>query len=228
MNFEFVNVSSQGISVEKRVFLDGEAVIDDEGIYHFKFTEEKNHELKIVVEDTEKKLISEKIISIIVKTPDLDCFSFSVTPDQGYEPLKVTLDASKVKLKDPDDSAVYFSFDFGDGEKKENVTNGIMSHTYKYDFQKENGEFSPTVTVRSRKGLTCTQKLAYPIIVKKELVQIELTSPTHPTQIAKVGKTVGFYAEFNGYPETMTWNFGDGTDEYTCKGRNCTEVTHEF
>jgi hypothetical protein len=26
----------------------------------------------------------------------------------------------------------------------------------------------------------------------------------------------------------MTWNFGDGTDEYTCKGRNCTEVTHEF
>jgi len=227
-HFEFESLSSSSLSVEKKVFFDNEALIDDEGIYRFKINDEEKHEFRIVVEDPEKKLKTEKTIRFIVKTPDLDCSSFTATPSQWFEPLKVTLDASKVKLKDPEDSAIYFSFDFGDGEKKENLSNGIMSHNYTYDYKKENGEYKPTVTVRSRKGLTCVQTLPFPIIVKKEIAQVELTSPSHPTQIAKVGKTISFYADFNGYPETMTRNFGDGTEEYTCKGRNCTEITHEF
>jgi len=81
-HFEFESLSSSSLSVEKKVFFDNEALIDDEGIYRFKINDEEKHEFRIVVEDPEKKLKTEKTIRFIVKTPDLDCSSFTATPSQ--------------------------------------------------------------------------------------------------------------------------------------------------
>ncbi|MDR0650489.1 MAG: PKD domain-containing protein [Candidatus Peribacteria bacterium] len=61
------------------------------------------------------------------------------------------------------------------------------------------------------------------VLVKKQLVQVDLSSTTHPTQIAKIGENIHLLAEFNGLPETMKWDFGDG-DTKQCKGRACAEI----
>ncbi|MDR3168378.1 MAG: PKD domain-containing protein [Candidatus Peribacteria bacterium] len=55
-----------------------------------------------------------------------------------------------------------------------------------------------------------------------------MSSSSHPTQSAKVGDSVRFLAEFNGLPETMKWDFGDGSTPLQCKGRGCAEVNKTF
>lgn len=222
LQFVFKNLSTSNLALKKKVFIDGEALIDNDGVYHFQIEDEGIHTLHIEVEDTEKNLKTEKTITIEVTTPEIAC-SLKANPDSWYENLNVKFDASEVKIKDKDDSAIYFSFDFGDGEKKENITNGLINHTYTYDYDKENGEYHPKVKIRTRKGLECESSLDVPILVKKALVSVDLIPESHPTQIAKVGDTINITADFNGLPEKMTWDFGDGTEQ-TCKGRNCTEI----
>ena len=65
-------------------------------------------------------------------------------------------------------------------------------------------------------------------MVKKNITTLEISSESHPTQIAKVGDTVHLIADFNGLPEKMTWDFGDNSPEQSCKGRSCTEVDKVF
>jgi PKD repeat protein len=101
----------------------------------------------------------------------------------------------------------------------------VISHTYTYDYDKENGIFQPKVSIITKKGLTQDITAEKSIFVKKQLVQIDLSSPSHPTQIAKVGDNVRFIAEFNGLPTTMKWDFGDKSLSTQCKGRTCTEVS---
>jgi PKD repeat protein len=138
------------------------------------------------------------------------------------------LDASKTTLNIPNDEIIYFSRDFGDGESKKNLTNGVISHVYRYDYTNENGEFIPKVTVTTRKGLTSQFSAGQSILVKKQLIQLAISSSSHPTQIAKVGDVIQFSAEFNGLPDTMKWNFGDGSDSVQCKGRSCVEVSKMY
>lgn len=227
LNFRFKNISSSKLSVQKKLFLDWEAIINDGDLYHFSIKDNENHILRIELEDTENDLKAEKILNIEVNTPDIIC-NLSANPDQWFEKLKVSLDASNIKLKDSTDSVMYFSFDFGDGEKKENINNGIISHSYVYDYSNENGEYRPKVKVQTRKWLTCEKQLDIPILVKKNITTLEISSESHPTQIAKVGDTVHLIADFNGLPEKMTWDFGDNSPEQSCKGRSCTEVDKVF
>ncbi|MDR3168379.1 MAG: hypothetical protein LBU27_01045 [Candidatus Peribacteria bacterium] len=43
------------------------------------------------------------------------------------------LDASQSVITVPGDEIIYFSWDFGDGESKINLPNGVIEHTYTYD-----------------------------------------------------------------------------------------------
>ena len=104
----------------------------------------------------------------------------------------------------------------------------MIAHTYKYDYDKENGIFLPKVSITTKKGLQAEIRAPQNILVKKQLVQIEISSTSHPTQIAKAGDVVEFFAEFNGLPDKMIWDFGDGSDPYQCKGRSCTEITKTY
>jgi PKD repeat protein len=140
----------------------------------------------------------------------------------------VRLDASQSVITVPGDEIIYFSWDFGDGESKINLPNGVIEHTYIYDHAKENGSFQPKVVITTRKGYTATIQPELPILVKKQLIQVNLSSTSHPTQSAKVGDSVHFLAEFNGLPETMKWDFGDGSTPLQCKGRGCAEVNKIF
>jgi hypothetical protein len=60
------------------------------------------------------------------------------------------------------------------------------------------------------------------------LINVDITSASHPSRQAPVWKDVTFAAEFDWLPERMIWDFGDGSDPVTCKGRSCTEITHTF
>jgi len=48
------------------------------------------------------------------------------------------LDASTTTLNDPGDEIVYFTWDFGDGEIKKNISQAVIQHVYNYDQTKEN------------------------------------------------------------------------------------------
>ena len=64
--------------------------------------------------------------------------------------------------------------------------------------------------------------------VKKWLINIDISSTSHPTRQAQEGRDVTFQAEFDWLPEKMIRDFGDGSAVYTCQWRNCTEVVHVF
>jgi hypothetical protein len=165
-------------------------------------------------------------LTFVIKRPDI-IGKLIITPDTGYEPLTVVLDASQTTLTIPGDQIEFFSWDFGDGEIKTNLPSGKISHTYKYDYQKEKGEFYPKVNISTRKGYKAEIPAEMSVLVKKQLIQVDISSTTHPTQIAKVGENVHLLAEFNGLPEIMRWDFGDG-DTKQCKGRACAEVDKIF
>ena len=75
----------------------------------------------------------------------------TVKPDKGTEPLTVTLDASTTKLNDPTDEIVYFMWDFGDGETTRNISQGRVTHIYKYNAQGGEVQYRPKVTVTTKK-----------------------------------------------------------------------------
>jgi hypothetical protein len=213
--------------MQKNVFVDGKAILNQGTIYAFEVGENRTYQVVISAQDIEQDLQKEIPLTFIVQRPDI-IGKLLVSPDTGFEPLTVELDASQTELTLPNDTIEYFSWDFGDGETKQNLPGGKISHTYKYDYTKENGRYLPKVSVLTRKGLSLDITYDLGILVKKQLVQIDLSSPSHPTQIAKIGTTVNFLSEFNGLPETMKWDFGDGSTPYQCKGRACTEVTHSY
>ena len=106
------------------------------------------------------------------------------TKTVGFDPLIVEFDASITKLNDPNDEVVYFTRDFGDGEVRKNTSVGKITHTYKFDTVKESGEFQPSVTVKTKKGLTQT--------------------------IIFAEKTVDFALQADGKVTAVTWDFGNG------------------
>ena len=73
------------------------------------------------------------------------------TPVAGTDPLTVTLDASPTKLNDASDEIIYFTWDFGDGQSAQNVSQGQISHIYRFDPVKQSGTYNPTVTVSTKK-----------------------------------------------------------------------------
>jgi hypothetical protein len=222
LQIDITSVSPDSPSLQKNVFVEGKVILNQGTLYEFPITEERSYEVQIIVEDTERELKKEIPLTFVVKRPDI-IGKLIITPDTGYEPLTVVLDASQTTLTILGDQIEFFSWDFGDGETKTNLPSGKISHTYKYDYQKENGEFFPKVSISTRKGYKADIPAEMSVLVKKQLVQVDLSSTTHPTQIAKIGENVHLLAEFNGLPEAMKWDFGDG-EVKQCKGRMCAEI----
>jgi hypothetical protein len=91
----------------------------------------------------------------------------------------------------------------------------------------ENGIFIPKVTITTLQWQT--KVISWPKLnIKKWLIGIELSSLSHPSRQAPVDSEVTFMAEFDWLPEKMIWDFGDGTPNYTCQWRSCTEVSHSY
>jgi PKD repeat protein len=96
----------------------------------------------------------------------------------------VTLDVSQTTLTDKDDEIVSFTWDFGDGEIKKNINQGKVVYTYRFDTVKESGEYTPKVTIKTKKGLQETIVNSTPILVKRATRTLRIVSDTHPGQLA--------------------------------------------
>jgi hypothetical protein len=110
-----------------------------------------------------------------------------VSPDSvGTSPFAVKFDASTTTINDPQDQIVYFSWDFGDGDVKPNLSQSIIDHIYNYDFDNENGIFYPKVTIKTKKGRELVVGSDTMILVKKPTVTVDINLDSHPAQVANI------------------------------------------
>ena len=228
------SITPKSNTLKKSVYFNDKTVLDDDDVYSFNIPDEWDYVLKIVTSDASRWMDEETIeIKFTVKKPDI-LGNMTITSkdtkspvSEWFEPLTVILDASKTEINIPWDEIVFFTWDFGDWEVKEHLQNGVVAHTYNYDYDKENWIFQPTVTIRTLQQRT--QVITGPILnVKKGLIDIDVTSISHPSRQAQVDKEVTFEASFDWLPERMTRDFGDGSNPFTCRLRECTKVTHTF
>jgi len=183
--------------------------------------------IKIAVWDPNTDDFSEKEINVIVDRDDI-IWSFLVTPDLvGISPFKVKFDASATTLTDSEDKIVYFSWDFWDWNKNENLSHSIVEHTYTYDFATENWVFYPTVTLTTKKGRELTIWWWTRISVTKPIVNVEIVLDSHPAQSANVWDRIEMSLNMDGSPTKIVWKFGDWR-ELECPGRSCTDVSQVY
>ena len=214
------------------------ALMEDNDSYEFTVPDEWSYELRIFVTDKSSWIDdAAKIIKFTAKKPDI-FWILSITSSEKdpkerkevsewFEPLTVILDASKTEINIPWDEIIYFTRDFWDGEIKKNQQNWVVVHTYNFDYAKENGIFTPKVTITTLQWKT--KVIQGPKLnVKKWLIGVELSSLSHPSRQAPVGSDITFFAEFDWLPEKMIRDFWDGTPAYSCQWRSCTEVTHSY
>lgn len=222
-------------TVTKAVYLDDVALLNDNDTFEFGLNKEWTFVLKIVVSDVARWMQQEeRFITFTVKKPDIVGKISIISADtrepvdEWFEPLSVILDASKTDVNIPWDEIVYFTWDFGDGQKSQNQQNGIIAHTYRYDYARENWIFAPKVIVQTRKWYKKEISADIRLNVKKELLSVELSSPSHPTRQSKIWNSVTFQSDFDWLPKKMVWDFGDWSEPTECPGRTCTEVLHTF
>ena len=228
------SISPYSNTLKKVVSLNDNSLLNENDTYTFDIPDEWTYYLKISTSDAGRWMEQENIIiNFIAKKPDIVGKITITSADtrepvtEGFEPLTVIIDASKTEVNVDWDEIIYFTWDFGDGEIKRNQQNWVVAHTYNYDYVKENWIFQPIVKIKTR---TWIEKTVYgpKINIKKWLINIELSSGSHPSRQAPVWKDVSFSAEFDWLPEKMIWDFGDGSDPVTCKWRTCTDITHTF
>lgn len=183
----------------------------------------------IVVRVRDKKTGEEqevKTVQIVVQQEQI-VGKIVIKPDTvGIEPFTVKLDASTTTINDPDDEIVYFTRDFGDGDIKKNISQGVVEHTYVFDPKAEEGKYYPTVTITTKKGRTISAKTDNPIIVKKAIRTAKVSFLSHPAQLANVDEPITFAVTTDGVPQKVVWTIG--TDVIECPGRQCMEMTRSF
>ena len=238
------SVTPKTINTSKAVYFENPAdenthsLMEDNDTYEFTVPDEWTYELRIFTTDRSSGMDdATKIVKFTAKKPNIiwKLYITSAEKDpnerkpvsEWFEPLTVILDASKTEINVPWDEIIYFTWDFGDWEVKTNQQNGIVVHTYNYDYTHENWIFTPKVTIKTLQWQT--KVISSPKLnVKKWLINIDLSSISHPSRQSPINAEVTFLAEFDWLPEKMSRDFWDGTQNYVCQWRNCTEVTHTY
>lgn len=216
-------------NITKSIRLDEKSVVETQaGEYLMDIRDSKQHKITILIEDKVRGLKYEQELNTHIGMDEILWDLKVIWESSGYSPLTITLDASASKLNDPDDDIAYFSRDFWDGQKQQNLSNALIKHTYHYDNTKNNGLFKPSVTITTKKGRNITVPLNETIVVNKALVKLEITSPSHPTQEARIGDSVKFSLDFNWLPNKIYRDFWDEKGELSCEGRECIEMTKTF
>lgn len=227
IQIKITNIVPSSSSTETKVLLDELPVVAQNNLYTITIDENKTYNIKILVNDASRNLSTERTIKMSVKRDDI-IWELLVTPNiVGTSPFTVSFDASSTTLNDSQDEIVYFSRDFGDGEKKQNLSQSIIGHTYNYDYNKENGVFYPTVTVRTKKWRELLIGSGTMISVKKPNVSLDIIIESHPAQIANIGEKVDISINVNGVPEKIVWDFGNG-NTLECKQRMCIDSSQVY
>lgn len=228
IQLNLLSVVPNNPSALRKVSLDGVPILSpDNKVFEFTIDSPIEHRVQILVEDPSSNARTEKTLTIRVNR-DAIIGKLLIKPDSVWtSPFTATLDASTTTLNDPTDEIVYFTWDFWDGEIKKNISQSIIQHVYQYDQTKENGTFNPKVTVTTRKWMTKEITLPYPVIVKKQTVQLSIVLDAHPGQIAKIGDRVPMSLTLNGLPTKIYWDFGNGKT-LECNGRECISTSTTY
>ena len=233
-HLQIKSITPSSNTTKKVVSLEESTLLNEDDVYEFDIPDEWTYSLKIATSDITRGMEEEIIeIKFIAKKPDIIGNMTVISNDtrqpisEWFEPLTVILDASKTEINVPWDEIVYFTRDFGDWEIKRNQQNWVVAHTYNFDYLRENWIFQPKVTITTKEWLT--DVIYWPKInVKKWLINVELSSVSHPSRQAPIWKDVTFSAEFDWLPEKMIWDFGDWTPTISCPWRTCSEVIHAY
>jgi len=228
LQIKLTKVTPETSSSSKKVIIDWEAIISlDDNVFEFTIDQNKEYDLEIVVEDSNRNMKTEKVFSIVVKRDDI-IWKILIKPETVWvEPFEVTFDASVSTINDPNDEIVYFSWIFGDGKEDKNVSQAVVSHTYLYDYEKENWTYNPILSLTTKKGRIIEVPVETPIIVKKSQSSFVINIDSHPWQLAKLWDDVAFSLDLNGLPTKVVWDFGD-ENQLECKWRECIETTHLY
>jgi hypothetical protein len=151
-----------------------------------------------------------------------------VTPDTVWiSPFEVKFDASTTTINDIQDEIVYFTWDFGDGEIKENLSQSIISHIYTYDFESENGTFYPKVIIQTKKGREVVVWSGTMILVQKPNIVLEINIVSHPAQIANIWEKVDMSLDLDWLPDDIIRDFWNW-NTLECGGRECTDASQIY
>lgn len=226
LKLKLIKIEPKTFNTKVNVFLDDKPVVfTTEGEYLFDITDAKHHKIKLQIQDKVRGLDYEENLTTMIGLDDVIGKLQVIGDSVGFEPFEVTLDASSSRLNDPADQITYFTWDFGDGQQQQKVSNGVIKHRYRFDYTKNNGTFKPKVTVYTQKWRSVTVESSNLVVVKKQLIKLEINPDSHPTQEAKIWDVVSFSLDFNGLPKKVSRDFGDGTPAHECEGRTCTEMT---
>lgn len=190
--------------------------------YRIKLSENKTTEFIVTITDADGKKASKKIIF----EPSIKPIIAKVSADKkvGYDPLNVRLDASISQLNDSSDEVVYFSWDFGDWQKTDNVSQWSINHVYRFDIGKQEWRYKPKVTIKTQKWYEDTIELEDYIIVKRELRQIKIVSPSNPAQLARIWDEISITAQTDWAVKAVKWDFGN-QESKQCDNRTCLDTT---
>ena len=212
----------------KKVLLDGKSVLSTDGkTFEVTIQDSKDHQITIAVEDPTRGTKTEESLTVQVNRSDL-VWKLLVKPDTvGIDPFTVKFDASTTQLNDPTDEIVYFTWDFWDGTIKKNLSEAIVSHTYRYDTVNDNGKYHPVLTIETKKGRKISISPDTDIIVKRATQTLVINIDSNPAQVANVNDRVSFSLQVNGLPAEIDRDFGNGKT-LKCQGRDCIQTTQVY
>ncbi len=227
LKLEITKVIPTSPTIQQQVFIDGSPIVSTDNSFQTTIDSSKDYNLKIVITDPNRDAKTEKEIKVSVKRDDI-IWNLLVSPDTvGTSPFEVKFDASTTTINDPQDEIVYFTRDFGDGEIKENLSQSIISHTYNYDFESENGTFYPSVIIKTKKGRELLIGSWTMVLVKKPNVTLSIHIDSHPAQVANIWEKIDMSLDIDGLPESIVRDFGNW-NTLECGGRECTEASQIY
>lgn len=229
LKLKFQSIEPKTSDTKVSVLFDGSPKIyTNVDEYIFDIRDSEPHTIQIKITDTNRWLDYEENLTAKIGLDDVMWKLTLVWETSWYEPLTIQLDASSSRVNDWSDEITYFTYDFWDGQSQQKVSKWIVSHQYSFDYKNNNWIYNPKVTIYTKKWRTVTVNANDSVVVKKQVVKMDIYSTTHPLQEAKVGEPVTLALDFSGLPKKIVWDFWDGTQTTECQWRTCTEVTRSW
>lgn len=227
LRLNVTNISPYSATTVVKVLIDWSPIVWKDNVFDTTIEDTKDYVISLVVSDpNHKDMTYTKDLKLTVKRDDI-VPKLLITPSTvGTSPFNVTFDASTTSVNDADDEIIYFTWDFGDGEIERNLSQSIIEHTYKYDYEKENGEYHPSVTLKTKKWRELVVS-GDNILVKKPSESVTISLDSHPAQTAAIWDKVDMSISVNWTPTKIIWDFWNG-NTLECKARECLEASQIY